>query len=157
MEKIFRQSGEDGENYFADSETFESLREELCLSSDENSTIDSQSDCAKNNDSFHEADQRNRKQTVVETQARKFKLISMLVKILSKVENGETCIISAFVLMDKLCECDDAIPSEDLNWTLIVCICIASKIINDSKTENSRFAATLNIDLDEFNKLELQI
>eukprot|EP00345_Euplotes_harpa_P003751 CAMPEP_0168329646 /NCGR_PEP_ID=MMETSP0213-20121227/7233_1 /TAXON_ID=151035 /ORGANISM="Euplotes harpa, Strain FSP1.4" /LENGTH=186 /DNA_ID=CAMNT_0008333013 /DNA_START=238 /DNA_END=798 /DNA_ORIENTATION=+ len=49
------------------------------------------------------------------------------------------------------------IPPEDLNWTLMVCICLVSKLVNDNVYSNRIFAYLLNLDITEFNKLEQKV
>lgn len=95
------------------SETQDTSSEESSVSSDDNSALDCQHVWSSKNNKIYK---NSGFQNLGEAQARKFKLMSSLVKILKLIDNGKIWIISSFVLIDKLSMIGDVIPSEDLHW-----------------------------------------
>ena len=98
---------------FVGSETQDSSSEESSVYSDDNSTNDSQHAWSNKN---YKSGKNACLHNLGEAQARKFKLMNSLVKILKLIDNGKIWIISSFVLIDKLSMIGDVIPSEDLHW-----------------------------------------
>ncbi|CAI2387014.1 unnamed protein product [Moneuplotes crassus] len=96
-------------------------------------------------------------ESLTEPQIRRIRLMNSLFILSKGLENYKECMISSLVYLDKLTQNDFDITSQNLNWIVLCCICIADKLFNDSPIANRVYAFKANIRLEKFNRLETKI